>query len=82
MQTKLTLRLDSRLIRSGKTFAKQQGQSVSQLVAKYFFLLNNKNGTLVKNDVDTPTTNALRGILRHSKVTKDDYHRHLERKYL
>ena len=36
MQTKLTLRLDDRLIRDAKHHARQSGKSLSQMVAEYF----------------------------------------------
>ena len=36
MQTKLTLRLDDRLIRDAKHYARQSGKSLSQMVAEYF----------------------------------------------
>ena len=41
MQTKLTLRLDEHLIENAKVFAKQSGKSLSQMVADYFFQLEN-----------------------------------------
>ncbi len=36
MQTKLTLRLDDRLIRKAKDFASKNGKSLSQVVGDYF----------------------------------------------
>ena len=39
MQTKLTLRLESELIEQAKEHAKQQGKSLSQIVADYFLIL-------------------------------------------
>jgi hypothetical protein len=36
MNTKLTLRLNSELIESAKTYAAREGRSVSELVAAYF----------------------------------------------
>jgi hypothetical protein len=40
VQTELTLRLDDRLVKQAKEYAKQSGKSVSQLVAEYFSLLH------------------------------------------
>ena len=39
MQTKLTLRVDEKLVKKAKAYAKKTGKSVSQLVAEYFSLL-------------------------------------------
>ena len=36
MQTKLTLRLDDRLVEAAKQYARQAGCSVSQMVSGYF----------------------------------------------
>jgi predicted HicB family RNase H-like nuclease len=40
MQTKLTLRLDDRLIEQAKAYAQEKGRSLSQVVADYFRILN------------------------------------------
>ncbi|MBI4356520.1 MAG: antitoxin [Gammaproteobacteria bacterium] len=79
-QTKLTLRLDETLIERAKRYAQQHHQSVSQLVAKYFSLLD-QNKRIEKTE-NTPIVQFLRGSLRHARVAKEDYHRHLEKKYL
>lgn len=66
MQTKLTLRLDEELIERAKLYAKEVGNSVSQLVADYFSLLDAKleaeKGKL------TPIASSLRGGLREVDV--------------
>jgi len=79
MHTKLTLRLDQKLINRAKAFAKASGKSVSQMVADYFALLHEPND---ENQPITPIVRSLRGVLRGGKVDLDDYHRHLEDKYL
>jgi len=80
MQTKLTLRLNEKLIRWAKAYAKRSGKSVSQMVADYFVLL----GPNIKNRSTTltPIVKALKGVLKDSDVDSDDYKRHLEEKYL
>jgi len=80
VQTKLTLRLDEKLIRWAKAYAKRSGKSVSQMVADYFFLLgpHSKN----QNTHLTPIVKSLKGVLKDSDVYRDDYKRHLEEKYL
>ncbi len=68
MQTKLTLRLDDKLIKRAKKLAKKRGKSVSQLVADYFFVLEED----VKNkDIElTPIVQSLKGILKNAKIDK------------
>ena len=80
MNTKLTLRLDDRLIRSAKRYSRRTGKSVSQLVADFFHLIE------VEEEVEgtelTPRVRALLGSLRGGRATEEDYRRHLEEKYL
>ncbi len=68
MQTKLTLRLDDKLIKRAKRSAKKRGKSVSQLLADYFFVLEED----VKNkDIElTPIVQSLKGILKNAKIDK------------
>lgn len=80
MNTKLTLRLDKALILSAKEHARQQGKSLSQIVADYFALLSTDSPPREKPL--TPTVRALRGSLRDPSVEEADYHRYLEEKYL
>lgn len=82
MQTKLTLRLDEHLIENAKVFAKQSGKSLSQMVADYFFQLENPSSA--SNDLP-PITASLKGSLRDITLQDDDktdYHDYLESKYL
>jgi hypothetical protein len=77
MNTKLTLRLDDRLIASAKRHSAESGKSVSQLVADFFALIDAQD-----RDVDiTPRVRSLRGVLAGSGVDESDYRRHLEEKY-
>ena len=79
MQTKLTLRLDDKLILRAKKSAKKRGKSVSQLVADYFQGLENLRN--IENEL-TPIVQSLKGILKDSRIDEKDYKRHLEEKYL
>lgn len=81
MNTKLTLRLDQRLIRRAKAHAQRTGKSVSQMVADYFSLL----GAPPKKPGDeelTPTVRALKGLLRGHQLDRSTYRKHVEDKYL
>jgi hypothetical protein len=80
MRTKLTLRLDEDLIQRAKSFAKKRSKSVSQMVADYFASLDKKPN---RRSADlTPIVRSLKGALRGTDVNVEDYHRHLEEKYL
>ena len=80
MQTKLTLRMDEKLIRWAKLYAKRTGKSVSQMVADYFALLQPR---LEEDSSDLmPTVRSLKGILKGSGLDREDHKRRLEEKYL
>ena len=77
MNTKLTLRLDDKLIASAKRHSAESGKSVSQLVADFFALIDAED-----SDVDiTPRVRSLRGVLAGSGLDESDYRRHLEEKF-
>lgn len=80
MQTKLTLRLEEELVKRAKSFARRTGKSVSQIVADYFASLET---VPPEKDIElTPVVRSLKGALRGADVHIEDYHRHLEDKYL
>jgi len=77
MNTKLTLRLDDKLIASAKRHSAESGKSVSQLVSDFFALMDAQDA-----EVDiTPRVRSLRGVLTGSGLDESDYRRHLEEKY-
>jgi len=80
MATKLTLRLDEKLIDRAKEYAKRSDKSVSKLVADFFAVLS----TNLEDETDktTPKVKFLRGILRDYNIGPDDYKKHLEKKHL
>lgn len=80
MSTKLTLQLDEELVERAKTYSKQTGKSVSQLVADYFEML--PEGVTGKPSRSTPIVRSLRGLLRGTGVNEEDYRRYLEGKNL
>ncbi len=79
MQTKLTLRLEDELIKKAKIKAKEQGKSLSQIVADYFKLLAQDSRM---PPVLSLTTASLVGIINEVDLDESNYKKHLEDKYL
>ncbi len=80
MKTKLVLRLDDELINRAQSYAKKSGKSVSQIVARYFSVL--EENPINEKPKLTPLVRSLKGSLKGAKVGKEDYHKYLEEKYL
>lgn len=80
MATKLTLRIDEKLIKAAKKYSASKGKSVSRLVSEYFQALVNEK--LNEEENLTPTVKSLKGILKGKKISEKDYKKHLEEKYL
>jgi hypothetical protein len=78
MNTKLTLRLDDKLISSAKRHSAESGRSISQLVGDFFALIDVESGEVEV----TPRVRALRGVLAGMGLDESDYKGHLEEKYL
>lgn len=91
MSTKLTLRLDERLIEQAKLYAMQQRASVSQLVADYFRQLKVTPQTPLVQETNAqpyqrelaPVTQRLRGILAETGEADERqiYRDHLAEKH-
>ena len=80
MQTKLTLRLEDKLIEKAKIIAKKRGKSLSRLVSEYFSFITSKE---LKSETDLPpVVKSLYGSLADSDVDESDYKEYLEGKYL
>jgi len=79
MPTKLTLRMDEKLIERAKAHSKATGKSVSQLVADYLAMLEDRPAGELRL---RPIVHSLRGLLRGADLGEEDYRRHLEDKYL
>jgi hypothetical protein len=79
VNTKLTLRLDERLIQNAKRHSSKSGKSVSQLVADYFALID-ADADIPGTEI-TPRVRSLIGSLKGATVTEADYRGHLEEKY-
>ena len=67
MNTKLTLTIEKEVIRTAKEYAKEKGQSLSDLVENYFKLITNDKRVL-KSEELSPRVKRLRGIIK----TKED----------
>jgi hypothetical protein len=84
MQTKLTLRLEDELIERAKSYAKQSGKSVSQLVADYFVQMKPMaTQANVTQSALPPITARLSGLLEGADIPDDRqaYRDHLGQKY-
>jgi hypothetical protein len=79
VNTKLTLRLDDRLIRSAKRHSSKSGKSVSRLVSDYFALIDAEQPRSATEL--TPRVRSLLGSLKGAAVDEQDYRRHLEDKH-
>lgn len=79
MEVKLTLRLDDRLVRAAKKHAKQNGVSVSQMVADYLAAIASAESQSSKL---APKVSRLMGALEGTGVDETDYRVHLESKYV
>jgi hypothetical protein len=73
---KLTLSMDEKVVARAKRYAAQHDTSVSQMVERYLDLVASPANS---NQVDPPVLRMLRGAAKG--VTRDEYRRHLQRKY-
>jgi hypothetical protein len=81
LETKLTLRLDEEIIRSAKTYAKENKTSVSRIVANYLSSLTRQGKPDLKI---SPIVKELSGIIPpdiDTSILIDEYHSHLQEKH-
>jgi hypothetical protein len=84
METKLTLRMDEKIINAAKIYARKQGVSLSKLISDYLQTISYKK-TSASTFQPTPILSEITGVLPKSSGKKDfrrEYHNHLEEKYL
>lgn len=67
MNTKLTLTIEKEVIEIAKEYAKEKGQSLSEMVENYFKFVTVKRISLKENQL-SPKVRKLRGIIK----TDDD----------
>ena len=63
MNTKLTLTIEKEVIKTAKEYAKEKGQSLSDLVENYFKLITRDRREL-KPEQLSPRVQRLRGIIK------------------
>ena len=63
MSTKLTLTIEKEVIQTAKEYAKEKGQSLSELVENYFKLIT-MNRREIKPKELSPRVQQLRGIIK------------------
>ncbi len=63
MNTKLTLTIEEEVIKVAKEYAKEKGQSLSDLVENYFKLITNERRQ-IKPEQLSPRVRRLRGIIK------------------
>ena len=82
MQTKLTLRLEQRLIRRAKAYARRTGKSVSELVADFFGRLDAPADEASQRVVaQSRAVQSLVGALAGTRLGEADYRAHLVEKH-
>ncbi len=78
-KTKLTLWVRNDTKNFGKQWAKEHNESISRLFSDYLLRLRK----IEESPSDTtPIVNRLSGVIKNKKVTREDYKKHLEEKYL
>jgi len=81
MDTKLTLKLNKRIIEKAKVYAEINNTSLSQIVEKYFIaLISEKKSESLQL---TPIVKELSGVIKPESIKKykDDYTDYLTNKY-
>jgi hypothetical protein len=81
MSTKLTLRLDDKLINNAKKAARSRGVSLSKMVGDYFNTISSQQKKEIQ---ESPVLSEISGILpprTDVKTLIKSYKRHLEEKY-
>lgn len=82
MNTKLTLTIEEEIIKVAKSYAKEHGQSLSEIVENYFKLIT-AHKPEEKTEQLSPRVKKLRGIIKTSETIdeKKILMEELERKY-
>ena len=80
MQSEIRLYIENSLLENAESYSKKIGKPLSQMIADYLAVLGRD---LPQNKSElTPIVRSLKGCLRNTGITEEDYKRHLEKKYL
>ena len=79
MQTKLTLRLEDRLIRRAKAYAQRSGKSLSEVVADLFARL--EAPIAEEAEPQSAAVRSLAGALKGKRADREAYHTYLAKKH-
>ena len=79
MDTKLTLKLDKKIIERAKLYASDKNVSLSKLIENMLFRITDSKS--YKSEI-TPLVESLSGILPEMEFDKKDYTDYLDKKYL
>ena len=80
MHTKLTLRLDARLIRDAKRYAQRSGKSLSEMVADVFRRMAPSEQP-ASEEPRSPAVRSLLGALSGHELSRDQHRQYLENKH-
>jgi len=80
VNTRVTLNMEKDLIESAKEYSARTGKSLSRLVADFFELIRQEK--IEQTLRLPPTVQSLKGILKGSGATTEDYKKYLEEKHL
>lgn len=78
MDTKLTLKLDKKIIERAKIYASEKNVSLSKLIENMLFRITDSKS--YKSEI-TPLVESLSGILPKIDFDKEDYTDYLDKKY-
>jgi hypothetical protein len=82
VKTKLTLRLEQRLIRRAKAYARRTGKSVSELVGDFFARLQApREEAAAPVEAQSPAVRSVVGALAGAWLDEADYRTHLAEKH-
>jgi predicted DNA-binding protein len=78
MLADLKVRIEQELLERAEAFSRRTGKSVSEIISEYLQRLPEPSEGPAHT---APIVRSLRGALRGSSLTEEDYRRYLERKY-
>lgn len=76
-KTKFTIRIEQEALERARRYARRHGTTVTRLVSEFFRSLDKE----MLSQSDTPILDELTGSLS-PETSLEDYHKHLESKYL